>query len=97
MNCDLIIKALSQYGVKEIPGKEHNPQIIEYFKVSGHNWVDNDELSWCGAYVNWVAIKCGYEATKKLSARSWLEIGIPVLEIVGDKLVWAERPTLEDL
>jgi uncharacterized protein (TIGR02594 family) len=79
MNSDLILKAISQYGIEEIAEKVNDPNIIDYFKVSGHSWVkDDDTYSWCSAFVNWVARKCGYESTGTLLARDWLKVGIPV-------------------
>lgn len=84
----LILKALEEYGVTEIVGSKDNPRILEYFKVSGNEWADNDEYAWCSAFVNWVAIKCGYEATKKLNARSWLDVGSEITKpIIGDIVV----------
>jgi len=72
---DLLSTALKEYGTREIVGKEHNPRILEYFAEIGHDWVKDDELAWCSAFVNFVAKNTGYEFTGKLNARSWLDIG----------------------
>ena len=72
---NIIEIALSQYGIKEIPGEEHNPEILKYFDEIGHAWIDDDETAWCSAYVNWVVQKAGYENSGKLNARSWLDVG----------------------
>ena len=66
--------ALTQIGIAEIPGKQHNPAILKYFKEIGHEWVDNDETAWCSAFVNWCCKMTGYEYTGKLNARSWLDL-----------------------
>lgn len=83
--------ALSQIGVKEIVGLEHNPQILRYFDEIGHDWVDNDEMAWCSAFVNWVCIKNNLPMSGKLNARSWLKVGVPLEEgcepEVGDIVV----------
>lgn len=71
--------AFTQYGVEEIVGNEHNPKIMDYFRICGHGWVLNDELAWCSAYINWAAIVAGYEHTGKLDARSWLGVGVSLL------------------
>lgn len=71
-------RALTQYGVKEIPGTNNNPHILEYFRVAGHRWVQDDELAWCSAFVNWCARVEYYESTGKLNARSWLDVGLEV-------------------
>lgn len=71
----MIDLALSQYGIKEIVGKQHNPEVLKYFTEIGHSWVKNDETAWCSAFINWVAKKSGLEYSGKLDARSWLKVG----------------------
>jgi uncharacterized protein (TIGR02594 family) len=89
VNKDLILRLLSQYGVKEMVGNKHNPTILEYFRVAGHSWVKDDETSWCSALIIWAAISEGYEHSKLLNARSWLEIGLKVIEPqMGDIVVF---------
>lgn len=85
--------ALSQIGIKEIVGDFHNPEVLKYFTEIGHAWVKNDELAWCSAFVNWVCLKAGKPYTKKLNARSWLDIGEKVDKPeVGDIVVlWRKR------
>ena len=65
---------LSQYGILEIPGDKSNPEINKYFAILGETWAD-DSVSWCSAFINWVAKVSGYEYTDKLDARSWLTVG----------------------
>lgn len=86
--------ALSQIGIKEIVGKEHNPEVLKYFQEIGHDWVKNDEMAWCSAFVNWVCMKANKEFTGKLNARSWLTIGSGVTEPqTGDIVVlWRSSP-----
>ncbi len=87
--------ALSQYGVQEIVGKEHNPIITNYAKEIGHKWVVTDETAWCSIFINWCALKSGLERSGKLDARSWLGLG----EIInhpqpGDIVIfWRQSPT----
>ena len=76
----LINIALSQYGVTEIVGKEHNPIVLNYFKEIGHIWVTTDETAWCSAFINWVALKAKVERSNKLTARSWLQVGTEIKE-----------------
>ena len=73
-------KALSQYGITEIAGPDHNVEVLKYFQEIGHQWVRDDEMAWCSAFVNWCALRAGYEYTGKLNARSWLQIGESVIE-----------------
>lgn len=91
---DLLFTALAEYGVKEVPGPENNPRIMDYFQVIGQNWVQGDETAWCSAFVNYCAKTSGYEYTGKLNARSWLEIGYEVkTPRPGDIVIfWRESP-----
>jgi len=87
---DLLTKALSQYGTKEIEGSLHNDKIVNYFHEIGHEWVKDDETAWCSAFLNWVAKTSGYEYTGKLNARSWLDVGdtIWVPEVGNVVIFW---------
>ncbi len=76
----LINIALSQYGVTEIVGYQHNPIVLNYFKEIGHTWVATDETAWCSSFVNWVALKAKVERSHKLTARSWLNVGAEIKE-----------------
>lgn len=92
---EIVEIALSQIGTQEIKGKVDNPEIVNYFAEIGHSWVDNDETPWCSAFVNWCAQKAGYEYTKRLNAKSWLDIGITVENPeIGDIVIfWREDPS----
>ncbi|MDH4127105.1 MAG: TIGR02594 family protein [Spirochaetota bacterium] len=70
--------ALTQYGIKEIAGTNHNVTIVSYFNEIGFKQIDNDETPWCSAFINWCAMKSGFERTSKLNARSWLDIGYEI-------------------
>lgn len=87
--------ALSQWNFKEIQGKYHNPEIVKYFQEIGYK-INNDETAWCSAFLNWCAMKAGYEYTTKLNARSWQHIGIEVPKNewkLGDVVVlWRSSP-----
>ena len=86
---------MSFYGLKEVPGKEHNPKIIEFFKDIGHEWVKDDETSWCSTFINYLALKAGLEKSGKLTARSWLKVGKPISNpVIGQDIVifWRVNP-----
>ena len=78
VNGKLLDVAFSQYGIAEIVGSKHNPEVMKYYHDIGHKWVDNDELPWCAAFANWVIKRAGYEDTGKLNARSFLTLGVEV-------------------
>ena len=85
--------ALSQFGIKEIPGKEDNPEVVKYFNEIGFDGAKlKDETAWCSAFANWVCKTAGVAYTKKLNARSWLLVGDEIKEPkMGDVVVlWRE-------
>lgn len=77
-NAAILATAGTYLGVEEIPGARHNAEIMAMFSVSGHAWVQDDETPWCAAFVNMVLAQLGIPHTGKLTARSYLEWGIPV-------------------
>lgn len=92
---NLLDKAFSQYGIKEITGKEDNPEVLKYFDEIGYDGSKlKDDTAWCSAFANWVAKTSGYEHTGALNARSWLKIGKEVTEPErGDVVIlWREKP-----
>lgn len=84
--------ALSQYGIKEWPGEKHNPEVLKYFKCLGYDY--SDEYAWCSAFLSWCCKKAGLEFSKKLNARSWLNIGRKIeIPVLGDIVIfWREDP-----
>lgn len=75
MNLELIAVALSEYGLKEVPGTGDNPRILEMAKECGFTDYVHDSIAWCSLFANWVCFKAAYQRSKSLAARSWLEIG----------------------
>ncbi len=75
---NLLNIATAEIGVKEVPGKKSNPKILQYAKDCGFTNYTNDDAAWCSLFMNWVAYKAGLERSNKLSARSWLNVGIPI-------------------
>jgi uncharacterized protein (TIGR02594 family) len=84
--------ACSYYGLKEVKGEKHNPQILDFFNEIGHQWVQTDETAWCAAFVNFCCLKAIGKQTGKLNARSFLKFGIETNHPVpGDIVViWRE-------
>ena len=66
--------AMSQLGVKEIPGLSHNDAILEYHKTTTLK-ATSDEVPWCSSFVNWCFTKAGIPGTNSAAARSWLHWG----------------------
>lgn len=67
--------AEAELGQAEIPGKDHNPRILEYLDVAGFPDVKNDDDAWCAVFANWALITAGHPGTQSRMARSFLGYG----------------------
>lgn len=65
-------------GTTEGPGPENNPVIMEMYASVGHDWVEHDSVAWCAAFVGHCLERAGIRSTRKLTARSYLDWGVPV-------------------
>lgn len=71
---EVLTEMMKHYALKEVLGPKANPEIIAMFKAIGYGWVDDDATAWCSASLNYFCLKCGYERSLKLDARSWLNL-----------------------
>lgn len=71
----LIIQAKQFYGLRDIEGKEHEPQVIMFFHETGNTKIYNDEAAWCSVFMGYCAKQKGYQYSKYMNARSWLSVG----------------------
>lgn len=62
-------------GLKEVPGAQHNPLIVEWGQQSGISWWNNDEDAWCAVAVNGALVNSGYPSTRSALARSFTRYG----------------------
>ena len=78
--------------VSEVRGGE-NPRIIEYH-ASTTLKATEDEVAWCSAFVNWCLLQAKFEGTNSAAARSWLNWGNAVDDLVpGDIVIfWRGSP-----
>jgi uncharacterized protein (TIGR02594 family) len=65
-------------GTTEGPGPENNPVIMAMYASVGHEWVEHDSVAWCAAFVGHCLEKSGIRSTRQLTARSYLDWGVPV-------------------
>jgi uncharacterized protein (TIGR02594 family) len=65
-------------GTIEGPGSENNPVIMEMYASVGHDWVEHDSVAWCAAFVGHCLEQAGIRSTRQLTARSYLDWGVPV-------------------
>ena len=61
-------------GQKEIPGKKHNPFIVELFSYTSYD-ADADEVPWCAALINAALVKTGFKGTRSAAAASFDKYG----------------------
>lgn len=66
--------ALDELGTSEVYGKKNNPRIVEYHQATTLK-AEDDETSWCSAFVCWCLEKAGVKSTKSAAARSYLSWG----------------------
>lgn len=65
-------------GTTEGPGPANNPVVMEMYASVGHDWVEHDSVAWCAAFVGHCLETAGIRSTRKLTARSYLDWGVPV-------------------
>jgi len=92
MEPDWLIFARRFIGLKEIPGTENNPIIVNWL-VKLKAWWREDETPWCGLFVAAVFNDCGIEIAKNwMRARAWLEWGIILPEpTVGCVVIYSRN------
>lgn len=90
----LISKMRQYYGLREIPGKRHNKQVVRFFRETGHRDVKDDESGWCSAIICYCAKELGVNYPSSATAKSWLSYGTKVSHPqVGDLVIfWRESP-----
>lgn len=62
-------------GLREIPGPEHEPEILQMWRDIRRSGIKNDETPWCAAYVGAMLERVGIRSTRFEGARSYLEWG----------------------
>jgi uncharacterized protein (TIGR02594 family) len=64
-------------GMRAVPGTQDNPQILAMLRLD-EDWPSGDEIAWCSAWLNWCAWLLRLPRSKRLAARSWLDVGSAV-------------------
>jgi uncharacterized protein (TIGR02594 family) len=67
--------AREQLGEHEVDGAHDNPEIIAFYKDSGHPEIKHDEVAWCAAFTGAMLERAGVPSAKTLSARDYLTWG----------------------
>jgi uncharacterized protein (TIGR02594 family) len=66
-------------GMKEIAGESDNGFITWSHSLCGLGNDQHDEVPWCSSWLNALAWMLRLPRSKSAAARSWLEVGVPVL------------------
>ena len=70
--------AYAEFGVREIPGTQHNPKILEYLNSTDlaqkYPYLP-DETDWCAAFVNWCVEKVGLPSMNSAVVNPWRSWG----------------------
>lgn len=77
------IEAQRHIGTREIPGPEHEPKILGWWKAIFRGGIKDDETPWCAAFVGACLEATDIRSSRFESARSYLDWGVPL-----------KRPTL---
>lgn len=64
-------------GLREIAGPVSNAHILSMLKLD-NDWVADDSVPWCSAWVNYICWLLRLPRSKSLAARSWLGVGFPI-------------------
>lgn len=83
--------AMSYRGIREIPGPQHHPKILEWWRRIKRGGIKDDETPWCAAFVGGCLEEAGLRSSRFESARSYLSWGIPLREPVPGCIVVFER------
>lgn len=67
-------------GLHEVSGSTANPAILAMLQLDDQ-WPEDDSVPWCSAFVNYVCFLLDLPRSRSLRARSWLNVGRPVLYI----------------
>lgn len=82
-------------GIHERPGPALNhPFIVWALSLCGLQ-DSPDEIAWCSAFAQVVALVTGLERTNSAAARSWLKVGVtiePPLAMIGDWVILKRGP-----
>lgn len=89
----ILIKALELYGIKEKPGPQDNPVILEWAEEVKEYLgapYQHDSIPWCGLFMAVCAKRAGYTPPKiAIRAKEWAKFGAPSdVPKLGDILVF---------
>ena len=98
----MLVEGLSMYGLMEVRGGGINKTIVAWadevaaaVPTPYANWAadfyNDDKIPWCALWMAVLSVRAGRQPPAKyLSAREWLNYGVPVtVAMLGDVLVFS--------
>lgn len=86
-----MIEARKHLGLREIPGKRHNPTILRWIRGLG-GWFTDDETPWCGTFVAHCLRSAGLSVPKHwYRAKAYADWGVPCSPQVGAVAVFGRK------
>jgi uncharacterized protein (TIGR02594 family) len=70
--------AINYLGTEEIPGRENNPIILDWWKKIKQGGIKDDETAWCAAFVGGVLEERGITSSRSAGARSYQNWGVKI-------------------
>lgn len=70
-----LVEARKYLGVREIPGVNHHPRIVSWWKAIKRAGIKTDEVPWCAAFVGAMLENVGLRSSRYESAKSYLTWG----------------------
>lgn len=84
-------EAQKHLGLREIPGKAHNPTILKWVRELG-GWFTDDETPWCGTFVAHCLRTTGFDVPEHwYRAKAYSHWGAPCPALIGSVAVFARR------
>jgi uncharacterized protein (TIGR02594 family) len=73
-----LTEARKLIGVREIPGVNHHPAIVQMWRSIRRSGIKDDETPWCAAFVGHCLERAGIVSSRFESARSYSTWGQPL-------------------
>lgn len=92
----ILVAALAEYGLKEVPGAGNNPKILAWSQEVGSSvGIDysKDSIPWCGLFIGVCAVRAGYKPPAIcVRAKAWLDFGFkPARAMLADVVVLTRK------
>ncbi|EKM0475071.1 TIGR02594 family protein [Escherichia coli] len=70
-----LIEARKNLGIREMKGKQHAAEIVQYWKDIKRGGIKDDETPWCAAFTGAMLERAGIRSTRFESTNSYLDWG----------------------